>query len=596
MEKISSPKADFLFEVSWEVCHQVGGIYTVIESKAARIYESYKEKYFLIGPYFEKEASVSFEKEQTPDKLKKVFTELRKESIICRFGKWIMGSTRINTILIDFSGYMKNLGDIKKQLQEDFGIDTTDSNEKFDESILWSITAGKLLEGIRKELKGKIIAHFHEYMVGAGLLHLKKNKVKISTVFTTHATILGRKLASSGVSLYDVLKDIKPENEAKKLKIVSRYQLEKATAKHADIFTTVSDITALEARHLVGRKPDIILPNGLDISKFPKLEERAIKHNLFKKQIQEFVKVFFFPYYKFKIKKSLLYFIAGRYEFKNKGLDIHIKSLGQLNKKLMKEKDARTIIALIWVPSKVEEINPVVLQNKINYEGIKNFMDRSLGELKEKMIDSIVKGRFTTTKELFGDDLKYKMKKRMIEFKKTGKPPILTHILANKNDEILKALRKAGLNNSQKDKVKVIYYPIYLTGADGLIDLNYYDAIMACHLGVFPSYYEPWGYTPLETGALGVCSVTTDLSGFGKYILKAHKKEEGIYVLKRQNNTEKQSTSELTTLLYNYSKLNIEERVRLKLEAKHIAKSADWKYMVEFYIQAHNLALKKLRQ
>ncbi len=595
MKKEAVQKADYLFEVSWEVCHQVGGIYTVIKSKAARIYDIYKENYFLIGPYYPEEAAIKFEGKPIPKQFTKIFNDLKKENITCHFGKWTIDGIKVNTVLIDFSLYMKKVNEIKKRLWNNFKIDSYDSNEKYNQFVVWATTAGKLLEGLRKGLKGRIVAQFHEYISGAGLLYLKKNKVKIATVFTTHATSLGRKLTGSGVNLYDVIKKIDPKKEAYKHKIQAKYLLEKATAMNAHVFTTVSDITALEARYLIGKKPDMVLPNGLDLSKFPTMEDRAIKHNKFKRQILEFVRVFFFPYYRFDVKNSLIYFIAGRYEFRNKGVDILINSLGKLNKKLIKEKKDKTIIALLWIPSKVQGINVNLLQNKINYEGIENFMDSSLRELKMNIVDSIISQKLPTTNELFGGAFHYQMKKKMFEFKKKGKPLVVTHNLLDKNDTIIKALKRAGLNNSSHDKVKVIYYPIYLTGADGLIDLNYYDSIMGCHLGMFPSYYEPWGYTPLETGALGVSSLTTDLSGFGKYILKKYKGCKGIYVLKRENVSEKKAMNDLTNFMYNFSELSKEERIKRKLEAKHIADLADWKEMVKYYIQAHNLALKKLR-
>ncbi len=595
MKKELKPKADYLFEVSWEVCNQIGGIYTVIKSKAAKIYDLYKENYFLIGPYDEEEAIIKFKGKQVPKEFIKIFNELKKDNITCHFGNWTIDGINVNTVLIDFSKYLKKANEIKSRFWKDFKVDSFNSDEDFDEFLVWGETTGRLLEGLRKTLKGRIVAQFHEYISGAGLLYLKKNKVKIGTVFTTHATYIGRTLTSSGLNLYDVIKKIKPKAEAIKHKIQDRYTMERATALNADVFTTVSDITALEAKYLIGKKPQLVLPNGLDKSKFPSLEERAIQHNKFKNQILNFIKVFFFPYSRFDIDNSLLYFIAGRYEFKNKGIDIFIEALNRLNKKLMKDKESKVIIALIWIPTEVEGINKDLLQNKINYEGIDNFMDRSLDELKANIINSIVSQKLPTTKELFSNAFHYQMKKKMIEFRKKGTPLAVTHNLTEQDDLILKALRKEGLNNSSHDKVKVIYYPIYLTGADGLIDLSYYDAIMGCHLGIFPSYYEPWGYTPLETGALGVPSLTTDLSGFGKYVQKKHKNCKGIFVLKRQNVPEKTVVTNLTNVMYNFSKLNQEERVKRKLEAKQIADLADWDHMVEYYIKAHNLALRKLR-
>ncbi len=595
MKKEAVKKADYLFEVSWEVCHQVGGIYTVIKSKASKIQEIYKDNYFLIGPYYPEEAAIKFEGRPLPKEFSKIFSELKKDGIICHFGQWAIDGTKINTILISFSKYMKNANDIKKKLWKDFKIDSFDAGEDIDKWIVWSTIAGRLLEGLRISLKGNIVAQFHEYISGAGLLYLKKNKVKIATVFTTHATYLGRTMSSKGINLYEQLRKLDAKKEAYKYKIQTRYLLEKASAFNADVFTTVSDITALEAKYTIGKEPHIVLPNGLDKSKFPSLEDRAVNHIKFKNQIMNFVKVFFFPYYRFNVKDSLLYFIAGRYEFSNKGIDILIESLGEMNKRLIKEKSKKHVIVFFWIPSNIEGIDIQLLQNKINYEGIENFTGQSLEQLKTNIIHSIISQKLPTTKELFDDSFHYQMKKKMMEFKKAGIPPITTHRLIDKNDSILKALKKAGLNNSSHDKVKIIYYPIYLTGADGLIDLTYYDAILGCHLGIFPSYYEPWGYTPLETAALGVSALTTDLSGFGRYLMKKHKNCKGICILKRQNIPRNKIVKNLANIMHEFHAINREERIKRKTEAKKIADSADWEHMVKYYLEAHNLAVKRLR-
>jgi glycogen(starch) synthase len=586
------PKADYLFEVSWEVCHQVGGIYTVIKSKASSIYDAYLERYFLLGPYMEKEAQVKFEMHDIPEEFIAACQSLKGQGINCYFGKWPIGHVKVNTILIDFAGYMDKKNEIKKEMWDNFKVDSLNADEKYDSFMVWAYVTGKLLEGVRNSLKGTIIAHFHEYIAGPGLLYLKKNKVNIATVFTTHATYLGRTLAGKGDALYARIKKINPQEEAYKHNIQARHLLEKATAEHADCFTTVSDITGLEAEFLLGKKPNLILPNGFDSKRFPSLEERAIKHNVYKKKIFDFVKVFFFPYYIFDVESSLIYFISGRYEFRNKGIDIYIKALALLNKKLKKE-NGPTVISFLWIPAKVQGINTELLTNKIYYEGIENFTEASLHELKSSIINSIIMQKLPTTKELFSDNFEYEMRKKMMEFKKEGSPLISTHNI-NPNDAILQALRKAGLNNSKEDKVKVIYYPIYLTGADGLIDLNYYDAIMGCHLGLFPSYYEPWGYTPVETAALGVNSLTTDLSGFGKYLAKSgpHK---GIVVLKRYKVEEREAASKLARVMHDFSRLHPEERIRRKIDAKHLADTTDWERMVKYYHQAYGFALGKLK-
>jgi len=339
--------------------------------------------------------------------------------------------------------------------------------------------------------------------------------------------------------------------------------------------------------------PDTLLPNGLEISKFPLLEDRAVLHRKYKHQIKDFVRAYFFPYYQFDADNALIYFIAGRYELANKGIDVYIEALGKLNSALAKQKSKKEVIAFIWVPAKTTGLNKTLLENKILFDGIEDFVGSQLLDLKSEIVHSIVKQRIPSSKDLFSDSFRYNIKKKMFEFKKKGKVPITTHDLESQNDAIMTLLRKSGLNNSIKDRVKVIFYPAYLTGADGLLDLSYYDAITGCHLGVFPSYYEPWGYTPLETGALGVPFITTDLAGFGRYIQKDTKNSKGAMVLKREGRSRMQIVNDLTTYLHSFYKLSETQRISAKMQAKKIAESADWKNMISHYIKAHNLALSK---
>lgn len=594
MKKSISPKSDYLFEVSWEVCNQVGGIYAVLKSKAINQLDFYGDGYCFIGPYFEKEARIKFEKEQPSKQLKKIFNELKKDDIQCHLGRWSIGHKKIKTILIDFKGYMKNVGKIKEELHENFDIDPSSAHEDYDAFVAWATTAGMLLQKLRRVLKGKITAHFHEYISGASLLYLKKRNVKIATVFTTHATILGRTIAAKGIDLYNKIRKIDPKKYAYDLKIQSKYLLELACVKNCNVFTTVSTISAIEAKYLLGKEPNIILPNGLDIGKYPALEERAIRHNNFKRIIEEFLQTYFSPYYKIDLHNSLLYFISGRYEFKNKGIDIFIEALSALNKKLNSEKSNKTIIAFICIPTKVKGINNVILENKNKYQGIEYFMDNYLNEIKHMVVDSIVNQKIPSSKKLFPENFRYQIKKKMIEFKRKGIPPIVTHDLVDmEKDIIMKHIKKSGLNNSTHDHVKVIYYPVYLSEADGLINLGYNDFVMGCHLGVFPSYYEPWGYTPVEAGALGVPFITTDLAGFGRHIIKT--KKDGFFVLKRHNKTKNAIIKNLTKHLYDFAKLDTSDRLKMKLEAKKIADDTGWEKMIVNYIKAHNMALSRLK-
>ncbi|HLG23372.1 MAG TPA: hypothetical protein VI564_00410, partial [Candidatus Nanoarchaeia archaeon] len=293
---------------------------------------------------------------------------------------------------------------------------------------------------------------------------------------------------------------------------------------------------------------------------------------------------------------SLIFFIAGRNEFHDKGIDIYIKALGNLNEILKKEKSKKTIVAFVWVPGNIRGIKQEILENKTLYQDIKDALEDEKDAVVQNMLYSFASGKKISENYLFDEQFLTEMKVKTGKFRKKGKPPILTHDLYDENETIVNAIRAAGLSNDEKDKVKIIYYPIYLSGADGILNLNYYESMQASHLGVFPSYYEPWGYTPLEAGALGVSSVTTDLAGFGRYFCSDCDVSDlkGIYVLKRLNRAYDDVVNQLTGVMHKFSLMTKEERIAGKLKARQIASTADWKSFISHYIEAHNLAVANL--
>ena len=598
-----SKKADMLFEVSFEVCNKVGGIYTVVTSKAARLKNYYKDNYFLIGPFFAQQALGEFEEELPGEDLKQAFEELQQEGIICHYGKWLIkGEPKV--ILIDFHNYMYKADDIKKELWDTYNIDSLHAAYDYDEPVVWSYVVGKLIEKLVNYNKDKrCVGHFHEWLSGAAILYLKSRNSKISTVFHTHATILGRTLASSDVDIYKYDEDkkccametINPIEAAYSYNIEPKFLIENKSAELCDVFTTVSEITGMEAEFLLSRKPDILLPNGLDIEKFPTFEELSIKHKLQRDRIREFCLAYFFPYYKFDIKQSLFYFLAGRYEFHDKGIDIYINALGKLNEKLKAKKNHKTIIAFLWVPANIRGIKPDLLGNKVHYQDVKDLLDEDIEDIKRDISYTILSGVELNQANLFEDGFIEEMKRKILKFRKKGLPPVSTHDLFDDNDIILRHLREAGLDNREDNPVKIVFYPIYLSGADGLLNLSYYEAMQGSHLGIFPSYYEPWGYTPLEAGALGVSSITTDLAGFGKYIQKYSEAEKysGIFVLRRFGAPDEHVVRDLSQIMFKFANLKHTGRVANKMRARKLASFADWEIMADEYIKAHNMAIER---
>ncbi len=593
--KEETPKADKLFEISFEVCNKVGGIYRVLESKADKMISQYDGDYFLIGPYYKEKAREEFKEEAVPSKMKSIFQELEKEGVRCHYGRWIIKG-RPKVILVDFKDYFYKVNEIKEELWNNFQVDSLNSGVDFDEPVCWSYAVGRLIEKIKDEHKKEdVVAHFHEWLSGAGLLYLKAINSKVKTVFTTHATSLGRTLAFNSVDFYQMIDEIDPEVETKKYDGVNaKHCVEKSSAKESDVFTTVSEITAVEAEKFLGRKPDVVLPNGLDMEKFLSFEEITMKHRTQRRRLRNFVASYFFPYYTFDLEESLFYFIIGRKEFRAKGIDIFIDSLGKLNNEMKKENSKRTVVAFLFIPSDTKRVNPSLLENIEYFRDLEDSVNDFLPEAEERMFYSILQEKRLSKKSLFDENVILNIERKLHRMKRKEEvPPISTHYFNSMEDEIITRIKENNLFNAEEDRVKVIYYPIYLTGHDGLSNLSYEEALEASHMGVFPSFYEPWGYTPLEAAALGVSSVTTDLAGFGRFRLKLESKKNspGIYVLKRKDKSDEEITDDLSKFLYNFTETSRRERVENKIEARKIASAADWRIFVNCYVEAHNKAL-----
>lgn len=599
MKSKKKQKADMLFEMSWEVCNKVGGIFTVLSSKARQMKCYYNDGYFLIGPYIADSARSSFKEEPVPEIYKDSYLRLKEKGIVIHYGSWLIeGEPKV--ILIDYRNYWSAVNDIKREIWESFSLDSLNSPYDFNEPVLWSWAAGMLLENISNvHQRKKIVLHAHEWLSGAAILYIKKYKINIGTVFTTHATTLGRTLAGHGNDLYSIIDKINPKDESYKYGVSAKHGLEKITAHVSDVFSTVSQITSLESKYVLEKEADVLLPNGLDMSKFQSFEELTMKHNTYRTKLREFVLYYFFPYYNLDLKNSLFFFTASRYEFHNKGLDIFIEALGKLNDRMKKENFKKTIITFFWIPASIDGIRQDLIAARESFQDIKDLLEENEEEIRENLLYTICSEKDINESNVIGGNSNFELKKKVMQLKsKSGQAPFSTHeIIDADNDPIIKAFKQNGLFNREEDKVKVIFYPIYLSGADGLSDLDYYQCIQASHLGVFPSYYEPWGYTPLETAALGVSSLTSNLSGFGRYFYDILKDKElpGIFILDIEKQKKEEMMNNFIEILHKFANLDKRRRIDNKIQAREVAFMADWKNFAENYIDAHNLAIDKMK-
>jgi len=554
------------------------------------------KNYFLVGPYFEDKAKLNFNEEEPPQLIKDIFDALEKyEGIKCHYGTWLIDSEP-KAILIEYKNISYKINELKKYFWENFQIDSLNSKWEFEEPMLWSFATGLLIDKFQeKTSKENVLGHFHEWLSGFGLLYLKKENQNVKTVFTTHATMLGRTLASNGYNLYSDLNKINPFDKAKEFGIIDKYTVERASAKNANVFTTVSEITGVEATHILGRKPDILTLNGLDLDKFPSIEQTSITHVESKKKLREYITYHFFPHYQFDLDHNLMFCTMGRPEFKDKGIDIFIKALGKLNN-FMKQNPIRkrTITVFFWLIYNNNGSKKELLQNKERFYHIKSFINNNSEKMLNKIINNFITNKSINMEHVFSRKFLIDIKKDVLLFKRKGNPPLCPFYLDNENNnEIIKSLYEEGLDNFEDDPVKIVFYPGFLDGNDSLLNLDIYTAVCGTHFAFFPSYYEPWGYTPLEAAALEVPALTTNLAGYGRFINSKTKNSKGIKILERDKKSDEETIKELFEIMKSFAELRHTERVQLRVDAKNLSFLADWKFLIKNYVDSHNLALKQ---
>jgi len=593
MSEESHQQKSLLIEVAWEVCSQIGGIYTVIKTKAPNMVERWRENYLLVGPYHQHTSTLEFEESVPPDSLRSIIEEIHAQGIPTHYGRWLTDG-RPAVLLLDYRARYQRLGDDKYFLWKDNGISTEGADGEVDAVVAFGFCVAELLRLAQQRTQHQIVAHFHEWMAGVALPRLRHMNLPIATVFTTHATQLGRYVASNDPGFYGNLPNIRAEQAAQHYMIESKHAIERAVAHSAHVFTTVSEVTAREAQHLLGRKPDFVLPNGLNTHHFTALHEFQNLHLKYKERIHEFVMGHFFPSYSFDLDRTLYVFTSGRYEYLNKGMDLFIESLWRLNERLKSTPKPPTVVAFIITRAHTKNLNVSSLQNHLRFEDLKatcRELEQSLGQ---RIMEAAARGRMPTYDDIFSEDIQLRLKRAILSRKSTQWPPVVTHDLCDDaNDSVLKHLRHRNLLNAPSDPVKVVFHPDFVS-LSSLFSLDYDQFVRGCHMGVFPSYYEPWGYTPLECLALGLPTVTTDLSGFGAYVERhlPDALQNGVLVLHRSKVPVERCLDQLTNFLVKFCELNRRERIALRNRAERITERFTWDVMAAHYHRAHNEALR----
>uniref|UniRef100_A0A8D1XKX1 Glycogen [starch] synthase n=1 Tax=Sus scrofa TaxID=9823 RepID=A0A8D1XKX1_PIG len=548
-----------LFEVSWEVTNKVGGIYTVIQTKAKTTADEWGENYFLIGPYFEHNMKTQVEQcEPVNDAVSKAVDTMNKHGCQVHFGRWLIeGSPYVVLFDIGYSAW--NLDKWKGDLWEACNVGIPYHDQEANDMLIFGSLTAWFLKEVTDHADGKhVIAQFHEWQAGTGLILSRARKLPIATVFTTHATLLGRYLCAANIDFYNHLDKFNIDKEAGERQIYHRYCMERASVHCAHVFTTVSEITAIEAEHMLKRKPDVVTPNGLNVKKFSAVHEFQNLHAMYKARIQDFVRGHFYGHLDFDLEKTLFLFIAGRYEFSNKGADIFLESLSRLNFLLRVHKSDVTVVVFFIMPAKTNNFNVETLKGQA---------------VRKQLWDTA-----HSVKEKFG--------KKLYDALLRGEIPDMNNILDRDDLTIM----KRAIFSTQ-----VILHPEFLSSTSPLLPMDYEEFVRGCHLGVFPSYYEPWGYTPAECTVMGIPSVTTNLSGFGCFMQEhvADPTAYGIYIVDRRFRSPDDSCNQLTQFLYGFCKQSRRQRIIQRNRTERLSDLLDWRYLGRYYQHARHLTLSR---
>ena len=538
---------EYIFESSWEVCNKVGGIYTVLSTRAKTLHDMIGDRLIFIGPDCWKDSeSPYFEVDSTL--LENWEKKAKAEGLKVKVGRWKIPGNPIS-VLVDFTPYYERKNEIYAEMWEKYHVDSLHGYGDYDEASMFSYAAALVVENLYSYLclsSHKVVYHANEWMCGLGMLYIHNRLPKIGTVFTTHATSIGRSIAGNNKPLYDYLWAYNGDQMANELNVESKHSIEKQSAIYADAFTTVSDITARECLELIGKPCDVVLPNGFENDFVPKAAAFTKKRKLARQKIFQIANCILGETFN---DDTLVIGTSGRYEFRNKGIDVFIESMNRL---LRDSRLNKKIIALVEVPGWV-------------------------GAAREDLQKRIASG------ETFDTALDY---------------PVITHWLNNMpHDSVLDSLKQYDMWNHKEDKVKIIFIPCYLNGADGIFNMEYYDLVIGNDLSIYPSYYEPWGYTPLESIAFKVPCVTTDLAGFGVWANTVKgapsEIEDGVKTIHRTDYNYSEVADTIKDTVVKFASMTDAQVKKARSAADKLSKKALWSEFISYYEEAYDIALTK---
>lgn len=301
-----------------------------------------------------------------------------------------------------------------------------------------------------------------------------------------------------------------------------------------------------------------------------------------------------FRHYDFDLDKTLYFFIAGRYEFGNKGADIFIEALARLNHYLKTSRPDITIVAFLIFPARTNNFNVESLRGHAVTKSLRDTINDIQQKIGKRMYEMCLSGRMPDVQDLLQKEDTIKIKRCLYALQRNGLPPVTTHnVIDDWNDPVLNAIRRCNLFNTVHDRVKIVFHPEFLSSTNPLFGLDYEEFVRGCHLGVFPSYYEPWGYTPAECTVMGIPSITTNLSGFGCFMQEhiADPMSYGIYIVDRRFISLESSVQQLAQYMFDFARLSRRQRIIQRNRTERLSDLLDWRNLGIYYRQARIKAL-----
>ncbi len=593
----STPSRQALvFEVAWEICQQLGGIYTVMRTKVPAMKEHLGDRYVMVGPYSPRLSPMEFEPAEPEGMLSDAIERLAGEGVKAHFGYWLC-TGRPAVVLLDIATDPKELESIKYHYWRNHSINLPGGDQLLDNVLVFGDRVRAFFKAVAEAAtETPLLAHFHEWMSSTAIAEIRRLQLPVATVFTTHATLLGRHLAMRNPWFYNSLETTNWLQEAQSFGIETQVRLERTAATHCTTFTTVSEVTGQECQYLLGRKPDVILPNGLNIERYAAVHEFQNLHRINKERLHQFVMGHFFPSYTFDLETTSYFFTSGRYEYHNKGFDLTLEALSRLNLRLRQANSDRTVVFFLVTRRDFHSINPDVLNRRAMMEEMRNTCEEVQRQVGERLFQAVAARRSPSLDSLVDERWKLRLRQFMYAWQTEQLPPIVTHNLHDdRHDQVLNQLRASNLINLPEDRVKVVYHPDFVTPSSPLFGMDYPQFVRGCHMGIFPSCYEPWGYTPMECVASGIPAITSDFSGFGAYLLNNLPtcQRNGLYVVRRRNLDFAGAADDLADYLWRYLKMGLRDRITMRNRVEAFSENFGWVKLVKFYLQAHDDALRK---